>query len=107
MKKNRPGTLLTIIAAPDARERLAAIVFRESTTIGIRYRDVQREVLDREVVTVETPLGPVRFKIARRDGTVLNISPEFDDCVRLAAAHGRPVKDVQALALRAFADRES
>jgi uncharacterized protein (TIGR00299 family) protein len=105
MKKNRPGTLLTMIAAPDARERLTAIVFRETTTIGVRYREMSREVLDREVITVDTPLGAISIKVARRNGTILNALPEFDDCVRVAAQHGRPVKDVQALAMRAFADR--
>jgi uncharacterized protein (TIGR00299 family) protein len=105
MKKNRPGTLLTIIAAPDARERLTATVFRESTTIGVRYREMQREVLDREVVTVDTPLGPVRFKVARRDGRMLNASPEFDDCVRIARERDVPLKDVQAAATKAFLDR--
>jgi len=105
MKKNRPGTLLTIVAAPDARERLTGIVFRETTTIGVRYREMSRECLDRETTTVDTGLGAVRIKIARRAGEVVNAAPEFDDCVRLAAAHDRPVKDVYALAMRAFAAR--
>jgi uncharacterized protein (TIGR00299 family) protein len=105
MKKNRPGTLLTVIAAPDDRERLTAIIFQESTTIGVRFREMSRECLDRETVSVDTPLGPVRVKVARRRGELLNASPEFEDCVQLANAHGRPVKDVQAMAMRAFADR--
>jgi uncharacterized protein (TIGR00299 family) protein len=107
MKKNRPGTLLTIVAAPDARQRLTATVFRETTTIGVRYREMTRECLDRETVTVDTPLGPIRFKVARRDGEVLNASPEFDDCVRVAQEHGKPVKDIQALAARAFFERRT
>jgi uncharacterized protein (TIGR00299 family) protein len=107
MKKNRPGTLLSVIAPPAARERLTALVFRETTTIGVRYREMTRECLDRETVAVETPLGAIRIKVARRNGEILNASPEFDDCVRLAAEHGRPVKDVQALASRAFADRRA
>src|SRR5512138_2611165 len=61
MKKSRPGTLLTAVAPPDLRERLAAIVFRESTTIGLRYQEVSRACLDRELVLIETPVGPVRF----------------------------------------------
>jgi uncharacterized protein (TIGR00299 family) protein len=104
MKKNRPGTLLTIVAAPDARERLTAIVFRETTTIGVRYREMTRECLDRETVSVVTPYGPVRMKVARRDGQVLNAAPEFDDCDRLARECRVAVKDVQAAAAKAFLD---
>jgi uncharacterized protein (TIGR00299 family) protein len=105
MKKNRPGTLLTVIAAPAAREALTSIVFRETTTIGVRYRESERECLERTTVTVNTAVGPIRIKVARRGDEVLNAAPEFDDCVRAATASGRPVKDVQALAARAFADR--
>ena len=105
MKKNRPGTLLTVIASPDARERLTAKIFRETTTIGVRYREMMRECLERETVTVDTPLGSVRFKVARRNGEVLNASPEFDDCARIARERNVPVKDVQAAATKAFLDR--
>jgi pyridinium-3,5-bisthiocarboxylic acid mononucleotide nickel chelatase len=107
MKKNRPGTLLSIIAPPDARERLTTTVFRETTTIGVRYREMDRECLDRETVTVETPFGRVGIKVARRNGEVMNASPEFDDCARLAAESGTPVKDVQAAAMKAFLDRRA
>ena len=107
MKKNRPGTLLSIVAAPGARETLTAIVFRETTTIGVRYHEMKRECLDREIVTVQTPYGPVAVKVARRDGEILNASPEFDDCARVAAAAGRPVKEVHAAAIKAFLDRRA
>ncbi len=106
MKKNRPGTLLTIVATPESRERLTSTVFRETTTIGVRYREMTRECLDREKVTVETPLGPVRFKVARRNGEVLNASPEFDDCARIAAATGTPIKDVQSVAIKGYLDAD-
>ncbi len=102
MKKNRPGTLLTVIVAPDKREHIADIIFRETTTIGLRHYEVDRECLDREIVAVDTPLGAVRFKIASRNGRVLNATPEFEDCARLAAAHSLPVKEVQAIAVRAY-----
>jgi uncharacterized protein (TIGR00299 family) protein len=105
MKKNRPGTLLTVIAPPDARTALTELIFRETTTIGVRYRESEREVLDRAIVIVTTDVGPIRVKVARQRDEVLNVSPEFDDCVRAARAAGRPVKDVQALAVRAFHDR--
>jgi uncharacterized protein (TIGR00299 family) protein len=106
MKKNRPGTLLSVIAVPSARERLTATIFRESTTIGVRYREMTRECLDRETKTVTTPFGAVRFKVARRNGEILNVSPEFDDCVRLAEQTGRSVKDVQAAAMKAWLDAQ-
>ena len=102
MKKNRPGTLLTVVAPPSLQESLTAIVFRESTTIGLRYQDVQRACLDREIVPVDTPFGTVRFKLARSGGDLLNASPEFEDCARVAAERGLAVKEVQAEAVRAF-----
>ena len=101
MKKSRPGTLVTIVAPPSARTTLTDILFRESTTIGIRYEEMSRTCLDRSTETVQTPYGEVRFKIARRDGQELNASPEFDDCARLAAQHGVSIKSVQAAAIRA------
>ena len=106
MKKNRPGTLMTVIAPPAARARLTGLLFRETTTIGVRYREMSRECLDRETVTVRTPWGPVRIKVARRDGQVLNAAPEFDDCVRVATDSGRPVKEVHAAAMKAYVDAD-
>jgi len=105
MKKNRPGTLMTIVARPEDRERLTDIVFRESTTIGVRYQEMSRDCLDREMVTVGTALGPVRFKVARRHGRVLNAQPEFDDLAKRAAERGIPIKEVQALAHKAWLER--
>ena len=102
MKKNRPGTLLTVIGAPGDKDRLTATIFRETTTIGVRYREMAREVLDRESMTVTTELGPVRVKVARRGGELLNAAPEFEDCVRLATEHQVPTKHVQALAMKAY-----
>jgi uncharacterized protein (TIGR00299 family) protein len=102
MKKNRPGTLLTVVAPPERRDALTGIVFRETTTIGLRYQELARACLEREIVVVETPVGPVRFKIARRGADVLNASPEFDDCARLATERLLPVKQVQAMAVQAY-----
>jgi uncharacterized protein (TIGR00299 family) protein len=105
MKKNRPGTLLTVIAPPEARALMSEVIFRETTTIGVRYAEVNRECLQREVVTVETALGPVRFKVAWHGGRVVNASPEFDDCAALAGIHNMSVKDVQAAAAQAYRAR--
>src|SRR5882672_3481474 len=104
MKKNRPGTLLSVIAPPPLRDMLTSTIFRETTTIGVRHREMARECLDRETQTVTTPFGPIRFKVATRNGEVLNAAPEFDDCVRLAEASGRSVKVVQAAATKAWLD---
>jgi uncharacterized protein (TIGR00299 family) protein len=104
MKKSRPGVLVTVLASPDRRESITAALFAETTTIGVRYQEVLRECLAREVRTIETSLGPVRFKIASRDGRVVNAAPEFDDCARIASEKGVAVKDVQALALKAWMD---
>ena len=104
MKKNRPGTLLTVIARPESRTMLTDIVFAETTTIGVRYAEVDRECLTREIIEVATPVGTVRFKIARRDGRIVNTMPEFEDCARIAAERQIPVKEVQAIALRAYGE---
>lgn len=105
MKKNRPGTLVTAIAYPASRESICNVLFAESTTIGVRYQELLRERLTRELVVVDTAVGPIRFKIARRSGRVVNASPEFEDCARTATARGLPIKDVQALAMKAWLDR--
>ncbi len=105
MKKNRPGTLLTIVAPPARREEIVSIVFRETTTIGVRYQAVTRECLRREELQIETPLGLVRFKVARRGDDVLNAAPEFADVLALAERHGRPVKEIQALVMKTYLER--
>lgn len=104
MKKNRPGTLVTVVAAPAGRDRLNAVIFRETTTIGVRFHEVDRECLDREIVAVQTPLGEIRFKLARRSGALVNAAPEFDDCARIARERGLSVKNVQAAAMKAYLD---
>lgn len=102
MKKNRPGVLVTVLAPPSQREALTGVLFTETTTIGVRYQEVQRECLAREVREIDTPIGAIRFKIASRGGRILNASPEFDDLVRAAASHRLAIKDAQAIATRAW-----
>jgi pyridinium-3,5-bisthiocarboxylic acid mononucleotide nickel chelatase len=104
MKKNRPGTLITVIARPHQREAMSGLLFAETTTIGVRHQELERDCLEREVRRIETPLGGIRFKIASRDGRIMNVSPEFDDCAAVAAAHGLAIKDVQAVAMKAWLD---
>lgn len=107
MKKNRPGVLLTILCAPSDRERMIDLVFRETTTLGVRYRIEQREVLKREEVRVETPYGPIRVKAARgADGRWRNYAPEFEDCREAAERSGAALRDVQQAALSALQSKE-
>jgi uncharacterized protein (TIGR00299 family) protein len=98
MKKNRPGLLITLLCEPENVERLTDVIFRETTTIGVRTYEVRRKTLDREVVPVETPFGQVRMKISHWNGSILNATPEFEDCQRIAAQRGIPLKQVIAAA---------
>jgi uncharacterized protein (TIGR00299 family) protein len=107
MKKSRPGTLVTVLAPEGGRSVITEILFRETTTIGVRFHQVEREILDRRWQDVSVDGGVIRIKVAERDGVVLNAAPEFDDCVRVAAATGQPLKAVQAAALRAWLDSNS
>ncbi|MDP6582737.1 MAG: nickel pincer cofactor biosynthesis protein LarC [Vicinamibacterales bacterium] len=104
MKKNRPGTHVTVLVPPEQREAVSETLFRDSTTIGVRHAEVTRETLRRELVAVSTSFGEVRCKVARRDRVVLNVAPEFDDCARLAEQHGVAVKEVYAVAVKAYQD---
>ena len=104
MKQNRPGTHVTVIVPPARREAVSATLFRESTTIGVRHTEVHRETLHREVVQVSTRFGDVQCKAAWRAGCLVNVSPEFDDCARVAAGQGVPVKEVLAAAIKAYQD---
>jgi uncharacterized protein (TIGR00299 family) protein len=94
MKKNRPGFTVTILATTDKADSLAQLLFEQTTTIGARIYEVRRKVLEREFVSVETPYGSVRVKVAKRDGKVLNVAPEYEDCQRLAAKKSVPLKQV-------------
>jgi uncharacterized protein (TIGR00299 family) protein len=105
MKKNRPGTLVSVLVPPARRPAVTDVLFRETTTIGVRYAEWQRECLDREVVAVATAYGQVRVKVARRSGVVMNAQPEFDDCALRAREHQVATKDVHAAAMSAWLAR--
>jgi uncharacterized protein (DUF111 family) len=94
MKKSRPGFLLRVLARPSDREALARIVFAESTAIGVRIAEWDRLVLEREIVRVSTPLGPVRVKAVRGIEGGLELSPEYDDCKRAAKRSGIALREV-------------
>jgi pyridinium-3,5-bisthiocarboxylic acid mononucleotide nickel chelatase len=104
MKKNRPGTLLTVLCKPEDASRLTQIIFSETTTLGVRRRDEMRQTLARRWETVRTPWGEVRIKIASMNGTVTNYAPEYEDCRRIAAEHHVPLKQVMQEAARAYSN---
>jgi uncharacterized protein (DUF111 family) len=102
MKKNRPGTLLTILAKPEYAERLTEIIFSETTTLGVRRREEKRQVLARKWETVSTRFGDVRIKVGSLNGTVNNYAPEYEDCRRIAAEQRVPLKTVMQEAVQAY-----
>ena len=94
MKKGRPGHVLSVLTEAVSHTPLLDIIFRETTTIGVRTHEVGRVKLERTIERVETPWGAVRVKVAFWQGRAVNRSPEYEDCLRLATAAGVPVKQV-------------
>ncbi|MGA2355860.1 MAG: nickel pincer cofactor biosynthesis protein LarC [Terriglobales bacterium] len=103
MKKSRPGALLTVLAKPEDANRLTNLIFAETTTLGVRRREEQRQTLSRRWETVATTWGPVRIKIANRNGSISNYAPEYEDCRKLAETHHVPLKNVLLEAMQAYA----
>ena len=99
MKKNRPGVLLSVICDGEKAAELEAILFRETGTFGVRRTTATRTKLQREAVTVETPWGPVKAKRGFRAGFEV-LTPEYDDCARVAREHNVPLRDVYAAVRR-------
>jgi hypothetical protein len=105
MKKGRTGVQLTVLCRPNLMPRLRDLLFRETTTIGLRWRLENKLALAREFVTVQIKWGEVRIKIARwPDGKIANASPEYEDCRLLATLHSVPLKEVMQRAVQAFAE---
>ena len=100
MKKQRPGTLVTILCRLDDREAVLDLLFRETTTFGVRESVSQRTTLKRRMETVETPFGPVRVKVGTWRGDDVTVAPEMDDCIRLASEAGVSTRSVYEAALR-------
>jgi pyridinium-3,5-bisthiocarboxylic acid mononucleotide nickel chelatase len=102
MKKNRPGTLLTVLCTPQDTHTLMSLIFAETTTFGARTYRAARRTLPREFVSVSTDFGEVRIKISRMNGRILHVAPEYDDCRRLAVEKNVPLQRVISEALRAY-----
>ena len=95
MKKSRPGVLLSLLCRPAERDRFTRLVLEETTTLGVRWNPLRRQVLSREVRTVQTRYGEVRVKLGRLGGKTVNLAPEFDDLRRLAEEEGIPLKSLR------------
>jgi uncharacterized protein (TIGR00299 family) protein len=102
MKKNRPGTLLTVLCKPEDASKLTHLIFTETTTLGVRRREEVRQTLARRWENVHTPWGEVRIKIASMNGIVTNYAPEYEDCRRIASEQHVPLKTVIQEATRAY-----
>jgi uncharacterized protein (DUF111 family) len=98
MKKNRPGIRLQVIGRPQDKDRLVGMVFRESTSLGIRISYSQREVAERSEVTVSSPWGKMKLtQVTDREGGMV-LAPEYEECRRIARQHNLPLRDVYAWA---------
>jgi uncharacterized protein (DUF111 family) len=102
MKKNRPGTLLTVLAGLSDADNLTKIIFAETTTLGVRRRDERRRILARKWQTVRTRFGDIRIKVASMNGTISSYAPEYEDCRRIAAEQRVPLKQVMQEAVQAY-----
>jgi uncharacterized protein (TIGR00299 family) protein len=105
MKKNRPGILLSVLSRPADRQKIQELLFAETSTFGVRYREVDRVTLDREVVPVETAFGSIQIKIGRHLGKIVQVSPEFESCNAVAQKSQQPLKRIYQLAVEAFWSR--
>src|SRR6202158_6125859 len=106
MKKSRPGAMLTVLAKMEDANRLTKTIFAETTTLGVRRREEQRQTLARRWETVDTTWGPVRIKIANMNGSVSNYAPEYEDCRTLAEAQHVPLRTVMQEAIQQYLRRE-
>jgi pyridinium-3,5-bisthiocarboxylic acid mononucleotide nickel chelatase len=106
MKKNRLGTLLTVLAEPEDADALSRIIFAETTTLGVRRREEDREVLARKIVPIGTRFGEIRMKLASLNGSVSHYAPEYEDCRRIAAEQRVPLKLVMQEAVQEFLKKQ-
>ena len=106
MKKNRPGTLLTVLCKPQDAGKLTELLFAETTTLGVRQREESRRTLARRWENVRTPWGEVRIKVASMNGTVTNYAPEYEDCRRIATERHIPLKSVMQEAMQLYMNRQ-
>ncbi|HWZ44458.1 MAG TPA: nickel pincer cofactor biosynthesis protein LarC [Candidatus Saccharimonadales bacterium] len=107
MKKDRPGTLLSVLCHPEDRQKLTQLIFAETTTLGVRIREEKRARLARRHVTVSTQWGEVRMKLGGVNGSVSNYAPEYEDCRRIAEERQVPLKSVMQEAMKVYLEEKN
>jgi pyridinium-3,5-bisthiocarboxylic acid mononucleotide nickel chelatase len=104
MKKNRPAVTLSVLCRPSDVARFDTLLLRETTTLGVRRRWLERTVAERKTVQVSTPLGTVTCKLKLLEGEVVSAKPEYDECVAMAQANGMSLHSVMEIVRRACQD---
>ncbi|HWR62568.1 MAG TPA: nickel pincer cofactor biosynthesis protein LarC [Clostridia bacterium] len=105
MKKNRPGTKLTVLCHQDRKDALTEALLRHTSTFGVRFSYLDRTILDRETVAVDTCFGSIRCKLGRLTGELLKYSPEYEDCKAASEKSGRPISEVYAEAMQRMKEK--
>jgi uncharacterized protein (DUF111 family) len=100
MKKNRPGTMLSVLCRPGEGPALRDLLLQETSTLGVRWQSLRRQIVERQMDEVMTPWGLVKRKLKLLHGHVVSAKPEYDDCARLAREHGLPLHQVVEAAQR-------
>ncbi len=106
MKKGRPGVILSVLCEPESHSEFEEIIYKETTTLGIRKHTVDRDCLERKTVTLSTQFGKLEAKAALKDGKLLKISPEYEDCKKIADKNGMAIKDVYNILVKEIIDFE-
>lgn len=94
MKKNRPATRVTVLSHPNLIDALCSVIIRETTTLGIRIKEVWRKAIQREIISIPFSFGSVRVKVGKLDGKIVTASPEYEDCRQIALKTKRPLKEI-------------
>lgn len=94
MKKNRPGTMVSVLCSAEDKEKFAELLYNETTTLGVRIKEIERECLDRETLSVKTEFGKAEVKIALLKERIVNIKPEYEDVRKISIEKGKPFKEI-------------
>ena len=94
MKKNRPAVMLSVLCRPDDGPKLTRVLFEHTSTLGVRWKDMDREICQRSTVVAEIPWGSIRCKLKSLNGTAMALKPEYEDCAAVARAHNLRLSEV-------------